>query len=134
MNEWELLTDFGLLVLIWIVQVLIYPGFKHLDPAEFIRVHKAYTHIISFFVVPLITAQLLMKSMRVYQEPRAITLASLGLVLLFWIATFFLAFPCYRNLDIRGKDLAIIHKLLRYNWIRTLGWSAVFMLNLWATS
>jgi hypothetical protein len=126
--EWERLIDFGLLVLIWLVQVIIYPGFRHLDPSGFIRVHKKYATSISFFVIPLMAAQLIMKGIRVYQEPQAVTLSALGLVLLCWAATFLLAVPCHTKLDLQGKDLAVINRLVRINWIRTVGWSAVFLL------
>ena len=132
--EWERLIDFGLVILIWMVQVIVYPGFRHLNDSYFISVHKSYAWIISFFVVPLMTVQLAMKCTRVYQEPNAVTITSLSLVLLCWIATFFLAVPCHKRLDIRGKDLAVVDRLVRVNWIRTLGWTMVFLLNLPAHS
>lgn len=129
-DAWELLIDFGLVVLIWIVQVIIYPGFRHLESHDFIRVHSSYTRNISFIVVPLMTVQLAMKGMRAHHETQYLTLAALALVLLCWAATFLLAVPCHRALGILGKDPAVINRLVRFNWIRTLGWSAVFTLNL----
>jgi hypothetical protein len=129
-DAWELLVDFGLLVLIWIVQAIIYPGFRHLESRDFIRVHSWYARNISFIVVPLMTAQLAMKGMRALHDTQAMTLAALAMVLLCWAATFLLAVPCHRALCTRGKDPAVIDRLVRFNWIRTLGWSAVFALNL----
>jgi hypothetical protein len=127
---WELLIDFGLFVLIWMVQVIIYPGFRHLGETEFIPVHVKYARVISFFVVPLMTGQLVLKCLGAFNEPGAIPLAALALVLMCWAATFFLAVPCHKKLDTLGKDLAVIDRLVRVNWIRTLGWTSVLALSL----
>jgi hypothetical protein len=128
--DYELMIDFGLVVLIWLVQAIIYPGFRHLDAASFVAVHKKYEGVISIFVIPLMTAQLAIKVLDVYQEQQSTSLTSLALVLIIWAATFFLAVPCHRRLDEVGKDPRTIARLVLANWIRTLGWTAILGLTL----
>ena len=47
----------GLLVLIWIVQIIIYPGMHGWDREKFKVLHRDYVPRISLIVVPLILAQ-----------------------------------------------------------------------------
>ena len=47
-----LLTDFGLVVLIWIVQLIIYPAFYVVADNNFAAWHKKYMSLISYLVIP----------------------------------------------------------------------------------
>ena len=54
----RLLVDFGLLVLIWIIQLIIYPSFLFYRAKELITWHKMYTKAIALIVIPLMLGQL----------------------------------------------------------------------------
>ncbi|MBT8328510.1 MAG: hypothetical protein KJN87_02300, partial [Desulfofustis sp.] len=47
----------GLVVLIWLVQIIIYPGMHGWDQARFAQLHKDYATRISFIVGPLMLGQ-----------------------------------------------------------------------------
>ena len=52
------LADFGLLVLIWMVQLVVYPGFKYYQRERLLEWHARYTSRISYIVGPLMLGQL----------------------------------------------------------------------------
>ena len=50
-------VDFGLLVLILMVQVIVYPSFLHFSKTNLIKWHQSYTPKITTIVAPLMIAQ-----------------------------------------------------------------------------
>jgi len=50
--------DFGMLVLIWLVQLIIYPSFEFTDKDAFLGWHEKYTGLITVVVLPLMLGQL----------------------------------------------------------------------------
>ena len=54
----QLLVDFGLVVLIWIVQLIIYPSFLYYNSNTLSKWHKTYTGRITTIVAPLMIAQI----------------------------------------------------------------------------
>ncbi len=54
----RLLLDFGLVVLIWIIQRIVYPGFLHYSTENLVVWHRQYTSRFSAIVIPLMLAQL----------------------------------------------------------------------------
>ncbi len=124
------LASFGLLVLIWLVQVIIYPSFRHIDPVTFPRWHEVYTGKITVFVVPLMFSQLGIAGWRAFAEGRPLDWVILVLVIGCWVSTFGWSVPCHDRLHRHGKDIAVIERLIRTNWPRTLLWTAVAVLAL----
>ena len=53
----RLCIDFGLFILIWMVQLIVYPSFRCIDANLFSQWHDKYTGLISVFVVPLMFTQ-----------------------------------------------------------------------------
>ena len=51
------LASFGLVVLIWLVQVIIYPAFADIAPQRFTRWHAGYTRALTWIVMPLMLGQ-----------------------------------------------------------------------------
>ena len=51
------LASFGLVVLIWLVQVVIYPAFAEIAPEHFTRWHAGYTRAVTWIVAPLMLGQ-----------------------------------------------------------------------------
>ena len=123
------IIDFGLVVLIWIVQIIVYPGFCYYEKEALIKWHSQYARNISLIVMPLMTAQLGLHGYWVIQDFNFIRLFILGLILAAWAVTFMLAVPLHGNIS-KGKDLAYaVESLLKTNWIRTVLWTLVFLLS-----
>ena len=45
--------SWGLLILIWLVQIIIYPGFHNIPENTFDQYHRWYAARISFLAIPL---------------------------------------------------------------------------------
>ena len=126
----RLLFDFGLLVLIWMVQLVVYPGFKYMDKENLLAWHKRYSKGISSIVIPLMLGQLFLSGVLLVREISAYHLADVVLVLLVWIITFSLFVPMHRTIAMGGGDTFLLRKLVVKNWFRTVVWTLIFLLNL----
>lgn len=125
-------VDLGMLVLIWLVQLTIYPGFAMMRPEAFPRWHTSYMNRMGFMVAPLMLTQPLLIGLQLWLEVRIIHLVAAALVGLAWLATAIFSVPAHRNLQNCGYDAAIIERLVATNWIRTFAWTGVCLLGLWA--
>ena len=125
-EELRLLLDFGLLILIWMVQLIIYPSFLHTDINEFKRWHYRYTGLISLFVVPLMFGQTALYVVLSYATNRWAEYTNLSLIGLVWLATFTLSVPCHDKMQSLGFDQTVIRRLISTNWVRTAAWTLVF--------
>ncbi len=112
----ELLVTFGLVVLIWIIQLLHYPTFLFVQRDAFSRFEAFHSARISIIVIPLMLTELALALI----SPRALVTP---LVVMVWLSTFLLQVPCHNKLQ-SGFDEATIHRLIKTNWIRTILWSA----------
>ena len=125
----QIMADCGLLVLICLIQVIIYPSFDYIETKNFKTWHIRYTWVISLIVVPLMLLQIGVELCHaLVAEPRWWRAMLIGLVL---IATFSLSVPCHKKLQSMGKRTVIIRKLVLTNWIRTLLWTILFLQTLW---
>jgi hypothetical protein len=129
-DQWFDIVNFGLVVLIWLVQLIIYPSLAHVDGAEFKTWHRRYMQLITIIVGPLMAAQMAL-AVQVFLLARdsagLLILAGIALV---WASSLLLSVPCHQSLLRRGKDRAIINRLVLTNWIRTVLWSGIFLLGL----
>ena len=110
------------MILIWLVQVIIYPGFLSVPTSGFIVYHRWYVKRISFIVLPLMISEAVMTVwwLSVDHEPAAVL--SAVFIAVVWLSTFTLQVPIHIRLGF-GKDDALIRRLVATNWIRTVGWS-----------
>ena len=135
MQEARTVIDFGLLVLIWIIQTIVYPGFKYSDVELFAEWHGQYSMLISFIVIPLMLAQVGIVGMQLIKTPSwSISLAAL-LVGLVWVSTFLQAVPIHNALQatpqLTSEELQRhASKLVSVNWVRTILWTCIFALGL----
>lgn len=132
LDLFRLLLDFGLVVLIWIVQLIIYPGFRFVDRRHLEHWHGRYTVLIACVVVPLMLGQALVVGLQVLQRGAPLDLASAALVAAVWLVTFLRAVPLHEKIGTGGDPEEDIPALVRWNWPRTVLWTAVFVLG-WAT-
>lgn len=123
-------VDLGMLVLIWLVQLTIYPGFAHLRTEAFPRWHESYMNRMGFVVGPLMLTQPFLIGLQLWLEANLLHLASAALVALAWLATAVFSVPAHRSLQKSGFDAAVIRRLVLTNWIRTAAWTGVFLLGL----
>lgn len=125
----DLIVHFGLLILIWLVQVIIYPSFRHTDSQAFMPWHAKYMRLITYFVLPLMVVQLILSIGQVYPSYFLNDVIVLMLVIAVWLFTFFLSVPCHHQLLLK-KDATAIERLITTNWYRTICWSVVFMIEI----
>ena len=117
--------------LCWFVQAVAYPQFARVAIADFLTYHKAHTTWTTLVVLPPMFVELGTAIALVWRAPgdRVFQIA-LALVVVCWINTFAMAGPAHEKLT-RGHDPALIRRLVRVNWIRTLAWTARGVLLLW---
>lgn len=128
--EWiRLSVDSGFFVLIWLVQVIIYPSFRYIDKEKLYHWHGLYTRKILYFVGPMLFIQTGVIALQILFEPLLFLVD--GLILAgIWINTFFIAVPVHGELDRGANPKETVEKLLRVNRWRALGWTALFIFSL----
>ena len=113
--------------LIWLVQVVHYPGLMLVGRAEFARYHLAHTRRMGYVVAAPMVAELglaLWLAWVAYPEWGAgLALGQLALVAVVWLATFLLAVPFHNRLAAEGYNYIALDGLTRTNWLRTLAWT-----------
>ena len=118
----------GLLVLIWLVQVIIYPGMHNWVTSEFSEIHRVYTRKITFIVTPLMLGQALCALLMTIRAPDVLLVLQLILIAFVWGVTAFISVPLHRRLS-GGHDNRVIDRLIKTNWLRTMGWSLICLLD-----
>jgi len=122
----RLLFDFGLVVLIWLVQLTIYPAFLFYQKENLLKWHQKYTVGISIVVIPLMFGQLITSVLQLLKTQNAFTLISIILIILVWVITFSQFVPMHSKIAKGESSNALLHKLVRLNWLRTILWSLLF--------
>ena len=128
----RLLVDFGLVVLIWMVQLIVYPSFLYYPKAEFKVWHQKYMSRISIVVVPLILGQLLLAVLQFWESPNPYTIGSMVLIGAVWLSTFVQFAPVHTQISRDGYQQRQLELLVKRNWLRTALWTLIFLLNLMA--
>jgi hypothetical protein len=119
----NLAASWGLLILIWLVQLIIYPGFHHIPREAFAAYHRWYVIRISSIVLPLMLAELILTVWWIGSDDYSLVSVLAGvLVLIVWLSTFLLQVPIHNQLK-TGKEDREIRRLVTTNWIRTVAWS-----------
>ena len=126
MIEANRLISFGLVVLIWLVQLVIYPAFAEIAIDGFTSWHARYTRAITWVVAPLMLGQMVLAIALLVQYPGAKTISYVALVTLTWLLTAFVSVPIHNQLA-AAYDGAQIRQLIGTNWMRTLAWSLSFV-------
>lgn len=123
----RILLDFGLMVLIWIVQLVIYPGLCYYKNEDLGKWHKIYTQRIGVIVGPLMIAQLVVTIMQLLQAQNLYTWGSIIIVLITWILTFLIFVPLHNSIKPGESCEEITTSLVKKNWWRTFFWSILFL-------
>lgn len=125
----RLLVDFGLVILIWLVQLVIYPGFRACSPEGLARWHPAYSGRVTVVVAPLMFGQLFLVIHEVWTQEGMARWLIAALVAVAWLATFLLSVPAHSKIASGRGMFDAVDTLVRTNWIRTWAWTAVFLLH-----
>lgn len=123
------LSDFGLLILIWLVQLIIYPSFTYMAKANLIAWHPKYTAMISVVVMPLMLFQLVSTLYLTYTNFNYILILQCILIALLWASTFFQAVPLHNQIDSNIEIKKAAEHLVNVNWKRTIMWTLIVILN-----
>lgn len=124
------LLDFGIVIVVWLAQVIMYPSLAHIERDAFVSWHRKYTRRIAFFVIPLLCGQAIVVGIMLYYDASLLTVLSAALIFACWASTSGLSVPCHVQLQRAGKDLQVIRKLVWTNLIRTVLWTAVFLIGI----
>ena len=111
-----------MLGIIWFVQLVHYPLFPKADLNNFKNFHSEHTKRISWIVAPLMISEGLVSTVLFVKMPSIITFIGLSILIFIWISTFFIQVPINNKLN-KEFDVKLFYKLLKSNWIRTIGWS-----------
>jgi len=124
----RLLFDSGLLVLILMVQLIIYPSFLHYPLKSLITWHNIYTKRIAVIVVPLMLGQLSISLYQVYENQVFDTFLYAAIVMFLWAITLFKFAPMHNEISQGNVSEKFLTTLARLNWIRTILWFLLFLL------
>ncbi|MEQ9105694.1 MAG: hypothetical protein RIE53_13475 [Rhodothermales bacterium] len=122
--------DAAMAVLIWLVQLIIYPSFRTQEQNGFRRWHRRYTRTMGIIVGPLMAAQIFLHGSDLWTGVTVISMAQAVCIAIALVGTVTLSVPCHHALSSRGKDSGIIDRLVRTNWLRTAAWTGVLVLSL----
>lgn len=123
LNISNIAISWGLFILIWLVQIIIYPGLTRIPARDFVNYHAWYMVRITTVVLPLMICEVIITIAWFYLQNRLIyPTFAVGLVVVVWLSTFLLQVPIHKRLQ-AGKDETTIKRLVATNWIRTVAWS-----------
>lgn len=113
--------------LIWFVQVVHYPLFRHVGPAASVGYQARHMRWTTWVVAPLMLVEAATGIWLVAEPPADaapwMPLAGLGLLLVVWVATLLVQVPQHQRLT-HGFDALAHRRLVSTNWLRTLCWTA----------
>lgn len=120
-------VDWSMAVIVWLVQLIIYPGFRRIRKEQFVEWHGRYMKIAGYVIAPLMIAQLgfaIEAFVSIGEWTSREALYAL-LVVLTWIVTFRVFVPIHGSLQERGLNLRLVGQLVSANWMRTFLWNVI---------
>lgn len=122
------LVNFGLVVLIWIVQLIVYPSFLFYKRENLVLWHNTYTQRIAIVVVPLMLLQLIISITNCLFGFNMIKLLTLLIAVFLWVFTFTSFAPIHFKISENNFETVQLNQLVTRNWIRTILWTILFIL------
>ena len=120
----QILSSMGMVTLILLVQVLIYPQFKNVSLDQLPSYASFHSRRISYIVVPLMILEAVSLGGLVYQigwNSWAVNSSGI-LLLLIWGLTFFKIVPVHKKLSSKPESRDV-DQLLKLNSVRTFLWA-----------
>jgi len=112
--------------LIWFVQIVHYPLFASVPSDSYSTYERLHQRLTTWVVAPAMLTELLSGAwiatfVADYRNDPLFGLAGAALIVI-WLSTVLLQVPCHQLLAEKFSPQTH-QKLVRSNWIRTLGWS-----------
>ena len=126
----KLLVNVALFILIWMVQLVIYPGFSYFEEKNLKQWHQRYTRNITLIVLPLMLGQLVLYGQGVFCRGVSIDWMILVLIGIIWAATFLISVPLHNKIQRLSNTALERKKLTQTNWIRTILWTLILIISL----
>jgi hypothetical protein len=123
----HLFASIWMTAIIWYVQLVHYPSFWAIASETFCEFHAQHSRRTTFLVLVPMLVELATAFALSWEKRETSFLLLTALTLLTWALTFLVSVPLHNRLS-RGKDLALISKLVRSNWPRTLTWTLKLIL------
>ncbi|WP_157472470.1 hypothetical protein [Neolewinella persica] len=120
------------MILVWLVQLVIYPAFLYFPNRVFRRWHTVYTQRVTYVVLPVMLGQLGLYCWLTLAHPSWDIVLNLVLTLAVWGTTFFRAVPLHGALDQAEDHLPLSTKLVALNWWRTGLWTTIWVVSILA--
>jgi len=118
---------FAMFGLMWAVQIIIYPQFRSVTPADFASYAADHSTRITTALALLAPAEIIFAAWLWLDTPsgvsRSATFVSGAFLAAGWVATAVWFAPLHGKF-LGEYDLARINQLISTNWLRTLLWSA----------
>lgn len=80
----QLFLDFGMVILIWMTQLIVYPGFNFYQEKDLILWHEKYTFRVSFLVIPQMSGQLIIHGYGLLVDINLFMVLNFLMVLALW--------------------------------------------------
>ncbi len=104
-----------------LVQIIIYPSFKHPDFKNFNSFHLSYSKKMFYIVAPIMLTEFFSSLFLVYKNPSKTYLISLFFLLLIWLLTFLFIVPIHNFLSANHSKKKV-QRMIRLNGLRTFFW------------
>jgi hypothetical protein len=108
--------------LIWFVQVVHYPLFDRVGKAEFAGYERQNTRRTGWVVGGPMLLELALALLLAWSPGGPMAWCGLGLLGIVWLSTAVGQMPAHFRLE-QGFDAQAHRRLVRGNWIRTVGWT-----------
>lgn len=122
----QITSSLIMLGVIWIIQLVQYPFFSHINSENFPKYHTAHKFWITPIVAPAMIIELITSILIIFYPPKNIDakLLYIGLILtlIVWASTFFIQIPLHNKLA-NTFDTDAHRSLVNTNWIRTIAWT-----------
>ncbi|MFT6048975.1 MAG: hypothetical protein ACI9KI_000705 [Patiriisocius sp.] len=129
--EIRLLLDSSMVVLIWMIQLIVYPSFKYCNKEHLVGWHQKYSNRLAGIVIPLMLGQLVISIYQLYATfnyDRVIYALSVWTL---WISTFLIFVPLHKTIASGNSTSIHLKQLVRKNWLRTILWSLLLLYSLY---
>jgi hypothetical protein len=120
----QLASTLAMTGVIWLVQIVQYPGFPRVAPRDFAAFHSHHCRSIGLVVGPLMSVELLTALVLAVSAPPVWFWRSMLAVLFaIWLSTALWQGPLHGRLQREGPRPDLLASLVRGNWLRTGLWT-----------
>ena len=123
----QLVVTAALTGLIWMVQLVHYPGFRYVDHTQFSNFQQHHMRSISYIVVPLMLIEVAFAVWSQLhwwgKDGMYLVITANILLVVIWLTTFAISGPTHNKLLTDGFNEKLITKLVDTNWVRTIAWT-----------